>query len=279
MSESTTKTKGNGVPSPSPSPIATTTTEVAKKPGALHYAVDLSSALVASFAVSPFITIVDRSIIQNASGVMKMGDSVKAGFLELGTKPHVFCRRPEFLMIWGVYAATYVTANTINTTCEVLDAPSAWPRFLGTSVVNMYTCIRKDRNFTRLFGKGQPKPVPTPTYLLFVVRDSMTIGASFNAPQVMSAYMQDKGWSESNANFTAQMVCPAAVQFLSTPLHLYGLDLYNNPSNDFPSRLSFIKAEYLKSVGGRIGRIGPAFGIGGVGNKFFRDMGRSWLQD
>lgn len=44
--------------------------------GAL-YAADIVSALSASFLVSPLITIVDRSIMQNASGAMKMGDSVR----------------------------------------------------------------------------------------------------------------------------------------------------------------------------------------------------------
>lgn len=43
------------------------------------YAADAASSLCASFLVSPFITIVDRSIMQNASGAMKMGDSVRYG--------------------------------------------------------------------------------------------------------------------------------------------------------------------------------------------------------
>lgn len=41
------------------------------------YAADAASSLCASFLVSPFITIVDRSIMQNASGAMKMGDSIR----------------------------------------------------------------------------------------------------------------------------------------------------------------------------------------------------------
>lgn len=41
------------------------------------YAADFISAVGASFLVSPFITIVDRSIMQNASGAMKLSDSVR----------------------------------------------------------------------------------------------------------------------------------------------------------------------------------------------------------
>jgi hypothetical protein len=36
--------------------------------------------------------------------------------------------------------------------------------------------------------------------------------------------------SKGSADIIAQLFCPAAVQFLSTPLHLLGLDLYNNPA-------------------------------------------------
>ena len=43
-----------------------------------------------------------------------------------------------------------------------------------------------------------------------------------------------------------------------------------NANNAFPNR-RFVKREYLKSTLARICRIGPAFGIGGVGNKYFRD--------
>ncbi|CAM9732604.1 unnamed protein product [Choristocarpus tenellus] len=73
------------------------------------------------------------------------------------------------------------------------------------------------------------------------------------------------------------MVCPAAVQFLSTPLHLLGLDLYNNPKNLPAQRVSFITREYAASVTARIARIGPAFGIGGVGNTAFRKYFRSTI--
>lgn len=43
------------------------------------YAADAAAAVSSSFLVSPLITIVDRSIMQNASGAMKMGDSVRCG--------------------------------------------------------------------------------------------------------------------------------------------------------------------------------------------------------
>ncbi|CAN0003017.1 unnamed protein product [Choristocarpus tenellus] len=123
----------------------TSTTNVHKAGAGPLYAADAAAALSSSFLVSPFICIVDRSIMQNASGAMKMGDSVRAGLKELFTKPHVFLRRPEFAMIWGVYASTYITANYIMTTCERKGVEASWPKFIGTTAVNMTSCISKVR--------------------------------------------------------------------------------------------------------------------------------------
>ncbi len=97
-----------------------------------------------------------------------MRDSIVGGFKELMTKPHHFLRRPEFFMIWGVYASTvccvpvpcetirpyalltlpflqYLTANFVNTGFEWKEKDSAVPRFFFTTAVNMTTCIAKDR--------------------------------------------------------------------------------------------------------------------------------------
>ncbi|POM67587.1 Hypothetical protein PHPALM_16384 [Phytophthora palmivora] len=82
---------------------------------------------------------------------------------------------------------------------------------------------------------------------------------------------------KSGAATFAQLICPAAVQFLSTPLHLLGLDLYNNKGHTMTQRVSFVQREYVKSVLARVGRIGPAFGIGGGGNAYFRNTLRAKL--
>ena len=58
-------------------------------------------------------------------------------------KPHVFLRRPEFLMIWGVYAATYATANMIMTTCERRQVDDTLPKLIGTTIVNITTVVAK----------------------------------------------------------------------------------------------------------------------------------------
>lgn len=57
-----------------------------------------------------------------------------------------------------------------------------------------------------MFGTVKPQPVPASTYFLFTLRDSMTVGASFNLPDPVSAYLQERmGLSKRAADYTAQV--------------------------------------------------------------------------
>ncbi|KAF1772497.1 hypothetical protein JG687_00007916 [Phytophthora cactorum] len=240
--------------------------------------VDTAAAMAASLGVAPFITIVDRAIIENASGARSLGRGLKELSADFVKHPLRFIGKREFHLIFGLYTATYVTANVVDSVCEYAETDNQMPKFIGTTAVNMSLCIAKDRAFARMFGVIAPAAFPLTSIGLFAVRDSMTCGASFNAPKVLAKKIEDKGLMEkSGANTFAQLVCPAAVQFLSTPLHLLGLDLYNNKGHTMARRVGFVQREYVKSVLARIGRIGPAFGIGGVGNAYIRNTLRAKL--
>lgn len=64
----------------------------------------------------------------------------------------------------------------------------------------------QDREFTRMFGTLKPKPVSASTYVLFTIRDTMTVGASFNLPDPVSIYLQKRlGMSKKTADVTAQV--------------------------------------------------------------------------
>lgn len=236
------------------------------------YSVDALAAGGAALLVSPFITIVDRSIIENASGIRPLKIGLKELLNQFLRHPIQFMRRKEFLLIYGLYSSTYLTANSIDTTCELVERDNQLPKFIGTTAVNMTLCIAKDREFTRMFGAIAPSSVPLATYALFAFRDSLTVAASFNFPKVMTHQLETRSnMQREHAEKVSQLFCPAAVQFISTPMHLLGLDLYNHRTKSSKARISFISTEYFKSTLARIGRIGPAFGIGGIGNKYFRD--------
>ena len=141
----------------------------------------------------------------------------------------------------------------------------------------MSLCIYKDRCFARHFGTIRASKVPLRSLSLWATRDLLTILCSFNVPVVGAKYLHSRypEWfdSEHKAFTFAQLVSPCLLQFVSTPLHLGGLDIYNRRESTVRLRMAFIRREYVKSLVARMCRIFPAFSLGGIGNKLYLD----WL--
>ncbi|KAH7064122.1 hypothetical protein BKA63DRAFT_482879 [Paraphoma chrysanthemicola] len=257
----------------------------------LRVGVDALSAGAAGALVAPIITMIDKGIIENASGRNTLGDSLRQSARELLLRPHRFIASKPFALIFSLYFGTYFTANTIDTASSTIHStpPSSTtagtPKFLATSSANLALCLYKDNAFTRLFGSAtSSRPVPLPTFALFTVRDCLTIFASFNLPPLLAPRFEEK-MSEGVRSYVssasvAQFVTPAAVQLVSTPLHLLGLDLYNRPGvamlGGEQGRVARVLRDWAKSAAARICRIVPAFGVGGVVNMKVRKgmMGR-----
>jgi hypothetical protein len=147
-------------------------------------------------------------------------------------------------------------------------------------VANVTLSVLKDKAFARMFGTGDPKPMTVKSMGLFATRDSMTILASFSLPGLISKRMQrDMGMTTVKADTLAQLITPVSMQILSTPLHLLGLDIYNRASATGEERKTFIKQEYFKTMLARMARIFPAFGVGGVVNKYIRKEGNAKLRE
>lgn len=141
----------------------------------------------------------------------------------------------------------------------------------------MSLCLYKDSQFARMFG---PPPgiagtvvrtVPKTSYALFALRDSLTIFASFNLPPLIAPILPISKEVEKQVSraSVAQFLAPAGIQLLSTPLHLWGLDLYNRPMGNgtpWAARARKVGRDWLGSSFARMGRIVPAFGVGGVVN-------------
>ncbi|KAF2124919.1 hypothetical protein P153DRAFT_251419, partial [Dothidotthia symphoricarpi CBS 119687] len=244
----------------------------------LRMGVDALAAGSAATLIAPLITIIDKSIIENASGRNTLGESLKKSAREMLSKPHVFLTSRPFALVFALYFGTYLTANTIDTTSSTLHSTplttttAGTPKFLATSTTNLALCLYKDNQFTQLFGSSR-RPVPLPTFALFTVRDCLTIFASFNLPPLLAPALERKMGDEVKryveAQSLAQFVTPAAVQIVSTPLHLLGLDLYNRPAAMWvggEGRVGRVLRDWAKSALARIGRIIPAFGVGGVVN-------------
>ncbi|KAI8931171.1 hypothetical protein NX059_011523 [Plenodomus lindquistii] len=259
----------------------------------LRVGVDALSAGSAAVLIAPVITMIDKGIMENASGANTLGNSLKKSFKELVFRPQRMVGSRPFALVFALYFSTYLTANTIDTASTTLSHPptplttttSGTPKFLATSTTNLALCLYKDNQFTKLFSApgSTPRPVPLPTFALFTIRDCLTIFASFNLPPLLAPHVQSHLSSEvskyvSGASI-AQFVTPAAVQVFSTPLHLLGLDLYNRPNVSGGMRVARVARDWGKSVAARVGRIVPAFGVGGVVNMKVRRWGMEVLEE
>lgn len=243
-----------------------------------RFGIDLTAAAASSFAVSPFITIVDRAIAENASGKRTLAHGVKQLTLSFLQHPLRFCKSREFMWIFGLYSATYATANTFDSMYEWKEKDGSMPKLAATTAVNMTTVIAKDLAFARMFGVVKPHPVPLATIGLFAIRDGMTVVSCFHAPAHISEKLRSYGVNENTTRAIAQIGAPVAVQIFSTPLHLLGLDLYNHPVADRAARFQFVRREHFRSSIARIARVGPAFGLGGIGNSSIRTRLRELME-
>ena len=143
----------------------------------------------------------------------------------------------------------------------------------------------KDRFYAKQFGSTATK-MPLVTYGLWGLRDCLVIGSSFILPDKMSQILQEEiDLDETSALQLSQLICPIAAQTVATPVQMLGLDYYNRPLSDhtFKSalveRLKFQYLNFSSILTARILRIAPAYGVGGVGNTYFREKWRKYLRE
>ncbi|KAK5624557.1 hypothetical protein RRF57_000274 [Xylaria bambusicola] len=247
----------------------------------LRLGADALSAACAASMIAPLISIIDRSIMENTSGRSTLMESIKTSLRTLVTRPHTMLFSRPVALICMLYGGTYLTANTLDTASSTMRGKpitfvsSGTDKFAASSAANIGLCIYKDQVYVKLFGPaGPPRPVPLPTYGLFALRDCLTIFASFNVPPLLGPFVSERLSAEMRRKVSgetmAQFAAPAAVQFFSTPIHLLGLDVYNRPTGvggiSWADRWALIRKNWLISCAARVGRIVPAFGLGGTVN-------------
>ncbi|TFB00348.1 hypothetical protein CCMA1212_007673 [Trichoderma ghanense] len=248
---------------------------------ASRLAADATSASCAGALIAPIITIIDRSIMENASGRNPLSTSLLTSLRSLLTRPQTILLSRPTALVFALYAGTYLTANVLDTLSSVSSNSPAWhttsgpAKFAASSAANVGLCVYKDQVFARLFGPpgvSTPRPVSLPSYILFTMRDCLTIFASFNLPPLLAPRI-DARLSESlkrnvSGLTAAQFLAPASVQLFSTPIHLLGLDMYNRPQGTtaWRQRWQVVRTNWLVSTAARVCRIVPAFGVGGVVN-------------
>lgn len=112
----------------------------------------------------------------------------------------------------------------------------------------------------------------------------MVIGSSFVLPDKVGPVLHKTMYiNEADAVIVAQFACPVLTQFAAAPVQLLALDMYNRPMTHAPlsqmltDRTKFLMNSYGSVVMARIARIAPGYGIGGIGNTYFRTQWRASL--
>ena len=226
-----------------------------------------------------------RAVAERVSGRTSFVGSFQNSLYCFILRPHTFLLARPSSIIMLLYSSTYLTANTIDTmmtSTTQQDQPAASSttttssglvKFGAVSLVNMSLALYKDCQFTKMFGTIAPRPLPPASYALLALRDSLTIFASFNLPPILAPKLpQSIEDYHYYFHFTrlsvAQFTVPALAQIANTPLHLLGLDLYNRRSGALTvwDRWRKVRRDWRATCVARMGRVVPAFGVGGVVN-------------
>lgn len=300
-----TGTKALGATVPVTSPVAEDTTFVSAQNKLVEkLAGDVIIGSTVTFSVAPFLTVVDKAIVQSAAGTHTLKRSCFESVQAMLLNPVKYVKSPTFMLMWGVYASTYSTANSLKTlvehqeyanTSKQKSASKSSTRtssdfgkvgiFLGTTVVNSGASLLKDRSYAKMFGtKTVQSSIPRMSYALWMARDLSVVGSSFILPDLLYPHLVDTyGFNESSAKNISQLSLPIAAQFVAGPLHFMGLDLYNRnlDAKLWPEAIADRgKALYRGAVPvivARIARIFPGYGFGGVLNTKCRDRWRDYL--
>lgn len=219
--------------------------------------------------------------------------------------PRLFFTAKPFFYVWTLYAATYTTANTVESVVKAFATKAdevlvSSITFLSTCIVNVPLGVWKDVRFVQLYGRTNPasnvktkpliakvaasaaaaqQPSPQPTKVprivgaTFLFRDAITIFGSINLPPMLSPLLSDSYFASPAMKMAAlQLSVPILSQIVATPVHLLALDLYNNPEKKrSASRVARMRRSLVPTTAMRCSRIVPAFGVGLVVNTGLRD--------
>jgi hypothetical protein len=245
------------------------------------------------------VCIIDQAVIRGASAKGQLRVALKEGCLSFARHPLRFLASPGCRLMTLVYAGTYLTANTIEGLYNrqhwpwygfpISSAPLSTPsfalqrrrkghktngadiaryrastKFAATSLANIGLTLYKDARFTKMYSSGPAKPIPATTFGCFTARDSLTMFASFTLPDKLAFYLRHgTHWHPELCENIVQWSLPCAVQWITTPLHLWGLHAYNVPTASLAERAGFVRKEFWSNLLTRSVRILPAFGLGG----------------
>lgn len=230
---------------------------------------ELFCGLSTSLIISPIMTLIDTSIIRTQIKNLKFRDSlIETSKDYLNRK---ICFRRPFNIMFLVYSSTYSTANFVEFFCKKNNIDYQFPVLFSTSIVNIFTIIYKDKEYTKIFH-NKYNIFSKSSYGLFAIRDMLTILFTFTFKKNLITYLHDKNNIPYNtSDLMSSISLPIMAQTLSTPIHILAIDLHQRPKENIYNRFKNIKNLYIDVCIGRILRVIPAFCIGGFINDMLRN--------
>ena len=100
-----------------------------------------------------------------------------------------------------------------------------------------------------------------------MLRDVLANAGGFTLPPFVEPLLEGR---VADPKTTAQLLVPAAINLVSSPVHLLGLSLYNNPSFGALEHVAGVAAVYVSVTVSRVMKGFCAYGLGGVSNTALR---------
>merc|ERR1711998_528664 len=202
----------------------------------------------------------------NACGTQPFWPALRESLTTMVHQPTHMLRSAPFRWLALVYGATYASANLADTYCRRRYAQESTATVLvAATAANSATRKAKDRAFAQAFGSSASRAVPLATYCLWGSRDIVAIGFRITMPQHASAWLQARtDASPTAANIAAALAVPLFGNLFSTPLHLMGIHVYNEPHvYNIRTRVSAIASQMPTTLGALGVRTLAAFGLAG----------------
>jgi len=258
---------------------------LAKIPWQVDAGLFFGCSVVSAVSVVPVVLAVDKAVTQAAAG-MPLGQALKRVVLDMVRQPRTIAL--PFGMVLGVYTLTYGAANLVDVVgerCDLASTTQATMKLLGATGAYTSSSIVKDVAFAKMFSKAVgaaaevKRSVPMTTYGTFLFRDALIIGAGFILPAMVAGHLKSNGMEQQSAEKLAQLATPCAMQVVITPIHLFGLNLYNTPVAPFSERMKAVAKTCPEATGVRMFRFFWAYGVGGLVNRSLNERARAWTVD
>lgn len=199
--------------------------------------------------------------------------AMRSSLISIARHPYQFFTNPAFRPMLLLYGGTYLAANASDTFHSVAeDLPAEYTesnltKLCAVTSVNLGLSLYKDAQFAKAFGPPSALAIPLISYIPFVVRDCITLSASFHLPAEIAPLLPE-AWDRIVSRTTiAQLTAPALSQWVATPLHLLALDLHARRGRlPVSHRFKAVARLWISASTARMCRVIPAYGFGAVVN-------------